>query len=595
MNVTVQHRMLWDSEKSVGKCRMGSQSWPVRRINDTLVECQIPTLKARLDDETTASIILKQHTVLYSKCYANSSSGPIEVPCSYLDDSAALFPVCRERIEDEEIQFSNSSLSANVCQGCQSCTKLARLDVDLGISYIGNESCRGQIFTYFFPIIVVQNETAFPAKLPKDYTPLIINLAIAGFVLLVAFFIYIWVRYKINQYLEELEDQKVEEMAAFLNSPDLDPHTKKIILIAKNRLQNAGNGLIEAWEKWRNEVDEAYNTRIFLKVGRVKTQEEYEKLLRKHHELRDADKLWTFVWSQLNKGEATWISTWRIMDVLTSFSPYWGDLWSCYLEVEIESFRKKLRRMRRLKSFARRGETVWTKNHDHFENKRQRSWMVYHKHSLTTGKGFSSICKSLTKDTALPISSVGLGAPLGNGDEEITFVYFGDTGAIGIGVANESIPLQIKPHETGRDQKAWYFASGASQEPYSTVTGEIKVIIVEARNLRSADITSFIGLMQYFGVGFGMMRPFAQLSTNSSVGEGLPREWKTPTSQSFNASFPEWNEEFRICLRGNELSLRLEVYHDARPRPVLLGYVCTFASACNRLAENALVMHQLFV
>jgi hypothetical protein len=583
VNVTLRHRMLWSSEKDVGMCRMGSKSWPVRRINDTMVECQIPTFKAQLDDEAKASIILKQHTVLYSKCYANLSSGPVQVPCNYLDDSQVFLPVCRKRIQDSDIGYSNSLGSAKLCKGCQTCTKMARLDVDLQISYIGNESCKGQIFTYFFPIVVVQDDTVFPAKLPKDYTPLIINLVIIFCILLVALFIFMWIRHKIEKYMEVLEDQKVEQMAAFLNSPDLDPQTKKIIIKARNRLQNSGNGLLEAWDKWRNVVDEAYNTRIFLKVGNVKTQEEYDRLLIRHDDLRDADKLWTFVWSQLNKGEATWVSTRRIMDVLTSFSPYWGDLWACYLEVEIEGFRQKLRKMRRLKSFARRGETVWTKNHDHFENQRLRSWMVYHKHSLTTEKGFSSICKTLTKETVLPLSSVGLGAPLEQIDEEITFVYFGDTGAIGLGIADETIPLQIKPHETGREQKAWYYASGAAQEPYSTVTGEIKIVVVEARNLRSANLLSFIGLMQYFGVGFGMMRPFAQLSTNSSVGEGLTREWKTPTSKSLNASFPHWDEEFRICLRGNELAIRLEILHDAHPRPVLLGCVLKHMSACSRI------------
>ncbi len=83
-----------------------------------------------------------------------------------------------------------------------------------------------------------------------------------------------------------------------------------------------------------------------------------------------------------------------------------------------------------------------------------------------------------------------------------------------------------------------------------------------------------------------MMRPFAQLSTNSSVGEGLTREWKTPTSKSLNASFPHWNEEFRICLRGNELAIRLEILHDAHPRPVLLGCVLKHTTACSRIATR---------
>ncbi len=115
-------------------------------------------------------------------------------------------------------------------------------------------------------------------------------------------------------------------------------------------------------------------------------QEDYDKLTQKFPDLRDSDKLWTFVWSQHNKGHATWLTTRRIMDILTTYSPYWGDLWSCYLEIEIEGFREKFRKVRQLRSHARRGETVWTKNHDFFESQRQQSWQIYHTHSLTIDK-----------------------------------------------------------------------------------------------------------------------------------------------------------------------------------------------------------------
>ena len=40
-------------------------------------------------------------------------------------------------------------------------------------------------------------------------------------------------------------------MAAYLNSPDLDPKIKRIVLNAKYRLQYCGNGLVEAWAKWK--------------------------------------------------------------------------------------------------------------------------------------------------------------------------------------------------------------------------------------------------------------------------------------------------------------------------------------------------------
>ena len=54
----------------------------------------------------------------------------------------------------------------------------------------------------------------------------------------------------------------------------------------------------------------------------------------------------------------------------------------------------------------------------------------------------------------------------------------GSSNAVGIGVANESIPLNVKPHETGREQQAWYYASGASQDPYSNVVGEVRITVV---------------------------------------------------------------------------------------------------------------------
>ena len=368
----------------------------------------------------------------------------MQVPCGYADEAEAFLPICRDRIQDPEIGYSNVSSASHLCQGCVACTKTVRLDIDLSVSYVGSESCPGNSFTYFLPITVVQNDTIFPAKLPRDYTPLIINLSMGGCVAIGCLVIYLWGKYKLHQYQDEVENRKVMEMAAFLNSPDLDPRIKRIIINAKNRLQNTGNGLLASWAKWKNDVDEAHNTRVFMKVGSVKSQEEYDTLLQMHHELHDSDKLWTFVWSQLNKGEATWVSTRRIMDILTSFSPYWGDLWACYLEVEIEGFQKKLRKVRRLRSFARRGFTVWTKNHDHFEAQKRQSWMVFHKHSLDTSRGFSSICRALTKHEAAPTTSVGLGAPLSDKDEELTFVYFGETGSVGIGIANEAIPLQVR-------------------------------------------------------------------------------------------------------------------------------------------------------
>ena len=260
------------------------------------------------------------------------------------------------------------------------------------------------------------------------------------------------------------------------------------------------------------------------------------------------------------------------MDILTSFSPYWGDLWACYLEVEIEGFRVNLRKVRRLRSYARRGHAVWTRNHDHFEEQRQHSWAKYHTHSMNTDKGFSSICKTLTKSEGFPATSVGLGAPLSNSDQELNFVYFGETGSIGVGIANESVPLHLKPHETGREQKAWYFASAVLQPPYSTVTGQLNVVVVQARSLRRSEGVG--GVLQRCGVGFGL-KPFVQLSVNSGDSKAMPREWRTTTVRGLrslrSSSSPVWNEEFRICLRGNEVAVRLEVLTDTFPRPSLLG------------------------
>jgi len=271
-------------------------------------------------------------------------------------------------------------------------------------------------------------------------------------------------------------------------------------------------------------------------------------------------------------GQASWNATRRIMDILTSFSPYWGDLWACYLEVEIEGFRVNLRKVRRLRSYARRGHAVWTRNHDHFEEQRQHSWDKYHPHSMNTDKGFSSICKTLTKTEGFPATSVGLGAPLSNSDQELNFVYFGETGSIGMGIANESVPLHLKPHETGREQKAWYFASAVLQQPYSTVTGQLNVVVVQARSLRRSE--GIGGVMQRCGVSFGL-KPFVQLSINSGDSKAMPREWRTTTVRGLqglgSSSLPVWNEKFCICLRGNEVAVRLEVLTDTFPRPALLG------------------------
>jgi len=48
---------------------------------------------------------------------------------------------------------------------CVACTKMTRLDIDLSLDYIGNETCIGGIFTYFFPIIIVMNDTVFPGRM----------------------------------------------------------------------------------------------------------------------------------------------------------------------------------------------------------------------------------------------------------------------------------------------------------------------------------------------------------------------------------------------------------------------------------------------
>ena len=88
---------------------------------------------------------------------------------------------------------------------------MSRLDIDLSVSYIGNESCVGLTFTYYFPILVVKNDTIFPAKLPKNWGPTIINIVISGVLCLVSLVIYIWAKKKLNEYLELLENQKVEE------------------------------------------------------------------------------------------------------------------------------------------------------------------------------------------------------------------------------------------------------------------------------------------------------------------------------------------------------------------------------------------------
>ena len=571
IKVALRHRMLWTvggSPGPTGYCRIGDAWLPIRRINDTLIECQIPSLQAQIDDAARASIVLPQHTVLYGKCFADLASGPVEVPCSYVDESDAFLPVCKRRIQDPAIGFSTGNATARFYPGGIACTKVVRVNVALDIAWIGNETCAGHHFTYFFPIIVVANTTVFPAKIPKDYTQLIINVVIVALVFIGALIVYFWVRLKLQQHLEELENQKVDEMAAYLNSPDLDPRTKQVIMIARNRLHNTGTNLIESWDKWRQEMEDAHNSKIFMQVGNIRNQEQHDALLKKHDDIHDPDKLWMFVWSQLNKGESVWVQTRSILDILSSFSPGWGDLWACYLEVEIEGFRKKLRSVRQLRSFARRGHTVWTRNHEYLESVRQHGWSEYHKHSLSVDRGFSSVCRALTKTTIKPTTSVGLAGPLGEKDEELTFVYFGDgsSNAVGIGVANESIPLNVKPHETGREQQAWYYASGASQDPYSNVVGEVRITVVSARMSASRGRWGYLGALRNL-LG---QRPYVQVSTNP-LDQNLPREWKTSTYRGVLAGSPSWNEEFRICLRGNESSIRIEVMNDTLPRATLLG------------------------
>lgn len=90
VNVSVRHRMLWESESTdetapVGMCRMGSISWPVKRWNHTLVECEIPAIPATVGEAT--AIVLKQHTVLYKKCFLNTSAGPTQVLGGHVDES----------------------------------------------------------------------------------------------------------------------------------------------------------------------------------------------------------------------------------------------------------------------------------------------------------------------------------------------------------------------------------------------------------------------------------------------------------------------------------------------------------------------------
>ena len=64
---------------------MGSISWPVKRLNHTLVECEIPAIPATVGEAT--AIVLKQHTVLYKKCFLNTSAGPTEVLRGHVDES----------------------------------------------------------------------------------------------------------------------------------------------------------------------------------------------------------------------------------------------------------------------------------------------------------------------------------------------------------------------------------------------------------------------------------------------------------------------------------------------------------------------------
>ena len=59
-------------------------------------------------------------------------------------------------------------------------------------------------------------------------------------------------------------------MAAYLNSPDLDPKIKRIVLNAKYRLQYCGHGLVEAWAKWKLGVQNQKKIALRAKRGGVK-------------------------------------------------------------------------------------------------------------------------------------------------------------------------------------------------------------------------------------------------------------------------------------------------------------------------------------
>jgi WD40 repeat protein len=97
VNITLRHRMVWKNLRVMPMCRMGSSSWPAQRITSSLLQCEIPTLEAILDDHNSFSIALKQHTITYKRCFANTSTGMIQLPCSYVDESEAFLPACRDR------------------------------------------------------------------------------------------------------------------------------------------------------------------------------------------------------------------------------------------------------------------------------------------------------------------------------------------------------------------------------------------------------------------------------------------------------------------------------------------------------------------
>lgn len=98
------------------------------------------------------------------------------------------------------------------------------------------EVCGGGEFTYWFPLEVTPDARETPFKLPTDHSQLITESALGGSALLLLLLLILRALRRYRRLKQDLEDDEVKQLAAWINSDDLDPRVREILRKAKNRL-----------------------------------------------------------------------------------------------------------------------------------------------------------------------------------------------------------------------------------------------------------------------------------------------------------------------------------------------------------------------